>query len=66
MDNKEKELEEQKKIISDGIEHSFNAASTGDCTGLIPSGNVDGAELESYRELYDFLVPEFANEKKEK
>jgi len=29
--------------------------SAQDCTGLIPSGPVDEAEIENYEELYPFL-----------
>lgn len=30
-------------------------ASTQDCTGLIPAGIVDEAEIENYEDLYPFL-----------
>lgn len=39
----------------------LNSASSQDCTGLIPSGLVDEAELENYEDIYPFLpkaVPE--------
>ena len=33
------------------------AASSQDCTGLIPSAPLSEAELDSYEELYPFLPP---------
>ena len=33
----------------------INACSAQDCTGLIPAGLDNEAELEAYQELYSFL-----------
>lgn len=44
------------KII-DEYDYLSNAASTQDCTGLIPSEPVSVEEIESYEELYHFLPP---------
>ena len=44
------------KII-DEYDYLPNAASTQDCTGLIPSEPVSVEEIESYEELYHFLPP---------
>ncbi len=33
------------------------AHSMNDCTGLIPAGVDSKAQLESYEDMYDFLVP---------
>lgn len=46
------------------IDYLFNAASCYDCTGLIPAGNVEADELGTYKELYDFGVPEVNGGKK--
>ena len=49
-----KEKENQKLI--DSYDYLSNAASTHDCTGLIPSAPVSEAELESYEDVYQFLL----------
>lgn len=38
-------------------ENTFQAASSGDCTGLIPARPEDPEELEFYDELYNYLPP---------
>lgn len=43
--------------IIDEFDYLSNAASTQDCTGLIPSGPVSTEEVEAYEELYHFLPP---------
>lgn len=47
---------ENEKIIDD-YDYLSNAASSMDCTGLIPSLPVTDAELESYNDLYQFQTP---------
>lgn len=47
---------ENQKIIDD-YDYLANAASSGDCTGLIPSLPQSKAELDSYNELYEYLPP---------
>lgn len=47
---------ENQKIIDD-YDYLSNAASSGDCTGLIPSLPKSKAELDSYNELYEYLPP---------
>lgn len=42
------------KYLSDEY---INAASTTDCTGLIPSNPTSKAEVDSYKEVYNFQVP---------
>ena len=49
-----KEKENQKLI--DSYDYLSNAASTHDCTGLIPSAPVSEAELESYEDVYHYLL----------
>ena len=43
--------------IIDSCDFPSNAASTQDCTGLIPSGPVNEDELESYEALYHYQPP---------
>ncbi|MBA4700908.1 MAG: hypothetical protein H2212_15910 [Ruminococcus sp.] len=47
---------ENEKIIDD-YDYLSNAASSMDCTGLIPYLPVTDAELESYNDLYQFQTP---------
>ena len=51
LNNKENE-----KIIDD-YDYLSNAASSMDCTGLIPSLPETDAELESYNDLYQYQPP---------
>ena len=43
--------------IIDSYDFLSNAASTQDCTGLIPSGPVNKGELESYEAVYHYQPP---------
>ena len=45
------------KELIDSCDFLSNAASTQDCTGLIPSGPVDEDELESYEAVYHYQPP---------
>lgn len=45
--------EENKKVIDD-YDYLANAASAGDCTGLIPSLPTSETELESYQDVYQY------------
>ena len=40
-----------------------NAATTPDCTGLIPAAPVDEAELEAYESVYHYQPPKIDPEK---
>lgn len=44
---------ENRKII-DSYDYLGNAASTQDCTGLIPSAPASNAEMDSYEDLYQY------------
>ena len=44
--------------VTDSYDFLSNAASTQDCTGLIPSGPVTEDELESYEALYHYQPPQ--------
>lgn len=52
-----KKNEMKNQDIIDSFDYLSNAASTWDCTGLIPSSPSERAELESYEDLYHFLPP---------
>ncbi|MEE1314226.1 MAG: hypothetical protein UHS49_00465 [Faecalimonas sp.] len=41
----------------DAYDYLTNAASTQDCTGLIPSAPTSRAELQSYEEIYHYEPP---------
>ncbi len=43
--------------LIDSYDYLTSAASSQDCTGLIPSAPLTDAELDSYEELYPFLPP---------
>ena len=45
--------------IIDSCDFLSNAASTQDCTGLIPSGPMNEDELESYEAVYHYQPPDF-------
>lgn len=47
---------ENQKVIDD-YDYLSNAASSGDCTGLIPALPQSKAEIDSYNELYEYLPP---------
>ncbi len=52
----QKQMKSNEEII-DSYDYLSNAASSQDCTGLIPSDPVSVEELEAYEELYHFLPP---------
>ena len=47
---------ENEKII-DSYDYLANAASTQDCTGLIPAIPESDEELEAYKDIYNFEPP---------
>ena len=50
-------MKNENKVIQNPADYDYlKASSVQDCTGLIPSGIVDEAEIESYEELYPFLT----------
>lgn len=51
-----KEKSENRQII-DSYDYLSNAASTWDCTGLIPSLPTTESELENYEEVYHYQPP---------
>lgn len=54
MNEKEKQAN---RTVIDSYDYLGNAASTWDCTGLIPSLPASGAELEAYEALYHYQPP---------
>ncbi len=65
LKNQKKASEENQRII-DSYDYLTNAASSQDCTGLIPSAPLNEEELESYNALYKFQPPKVPSVKKEK
>ena len=57
MNKKTTKKEKTNQEIIDAYDYLSNAASSHDCTGLIPTEPVSIEELESYEELYHFLPP---------
>lgn len=55
--NIQKSNQKSNQEIIDSFDYLTNAASTQDCTGLIPSTPVDITEIEAYEDLYHFLPP---------
>lgn len=62
MNKKEKK---DNQIIIDSYDYLSNAASTGDCTGLIPSLPYSAAEKESYNDMYQYQPPRVPSPKKQ-
>lgn len=60
MDKKEKKDNQE---IIDSYDYLANAASSWDCTGLIPSAPRSHAELENYEEIYHYTPPKLPPEK---
>lgn len=52
-----KEDKQKNQRIIDSYDYLANAASTQDCTGLIPSLPTSKAELEAYEDLYHYQPP---------
>lgn len=63
MNNKNTSASKENQRIIDSYDYLANAASTQDCTGLIPSAPLNEAELESYNEIYKFQAPKVPNTK---
>lgn len=63
----DKKAKKENQDIIDSYDYLSNAASSWDCTGLIPSAPLSRSELESYEEIYHFtppvLPPENSSEK---
>ena len=52
-----KENEKRNRQIIEEYDYLGNAATSCDCTGLIPEGEVKEEELEAYQSLYRFGAP---------
>ena len=59
----QKEMKKNQELI-DHYDYLKNAASSTDCTGLIPSLPQSFAEVEHYNDLYQFL-PEHVSDPEE-
>lgn len=53
---KQNEIFKNQELI-DHYDYLKNAASSTDCTGLIPALPTSEEELESYQELYQYQTP---------
>lgn len=53
----EENLNKENERIIDSYDYLANAASTQDCTGLIPAIPESDEELESYKDIYHFEPP---------
>lgn len=58
------DAKKNQKLIDD-FDYLSNAASTQDCTGLIPSLPTSGEELDSYNDVYQYLPPVISSKNKE-
>lgn len=58
--SKAKQKDTENQHIIDSYDYLGKAASSMDCTGLIPSAPTSRAELESYEELYSYRPPHMA------
>lgn len=63
-DSKKQHLSKNQNLI-DSFDYLSNAASSMDCTGLIPSAPATDAELESYDSVYHYLPPKVKPKNKE-
>lgn len=54
---KEQKNKKTNQEIIDEFDYLSNAASSNDCTGLIPSEPASTEELQSYEDVYHFLPP---------
>lgn len=49
--------EKTNQVIIDGYDYLTHAASTTDCTGLIPTLASSEEERDAYKSIYPFLPP---------
>ena len=49
--------EKNNQVIIDGYDYLKHAASTTDCTGLIPTPAASEEERDAYKSIYPFLPP---------
>ena len=57
MKRQKTENNKKNQKIIDSYDYLANAASTQDCTGLIPAAPTSKAELESYEDIYHYEPP---------
>ena len=55
MQSKKETSEKENQKLVDSYDYLANAASSQDCTGLIPALPEEEAEIEFYEELYPYL-----------
>ena len=61
-----KNEKQQNNRIIDSYDYLANAASSQDCTGLIPSLPISRAELDSYEDVYHYQPPKVPVKKDER
>lgn len=52
-----KKSQKSNQQIIDSYDYISNTASAQECTGLIPAGHMDDAQLESYESIYHYQPP---------
>lgn|GEM_PF-194628 len=57
-----KKKENENETIIESYDYLGRAASTTDCTGLIPSAPTNRYELESYEDIYYYRPPHIAKD----
>ena len=58
-------MKKKNSDIIEDFDYLSNAASSQDCTGLIPAGPVDEEELKSYEAVYHYQPPKVGIKKSE-
>ena len=56
-----KKIDEENEKIIDSYDYMANAATTQDCTGLIPGNPIPGDNMEAYEDIYHYEPPKAIN-----
>ena len=64
MQSKKEASEKENQKLVDSYDYLANAASSQDCTGLIPANPWSDAAMESYNEVYHYEPPKVPVKKK--
>ena len=52
-----KKIDKENEKITDCYDYMTNAATTQDCTGLIPGNPLPGDNMETYEDIYHYEPP---------
>lgn len=52
-----KKIDKENETIIDCYDYMANAATSQDCTGLIPCNPIPGDHMESYEDIYHYEPP---------